>query len=1784
MFSKKNNSTWVVFMLMFVLMGDVFAETKTIYATRHKLRIYNNASDQAQALTPSSTAEQPVGMYSRISAAYYNSEILCDFDISVIPGDAVIQNVDFQYDVSYYPLSVTNNVGIYECNQNWTAPILYNDFSLNGWGDQFANQVCSSTGWNGWNNNGNLKTYINSWISNSSNNRGIVLTNNVNHTSEMKVRQIRLVIDYLIPYPTITSQPSDKSVNEGDGVTFNVTASDATTYKWRTNSSGPWTDIGTNQNSYSISQASLSNIGDYHVVVSNNNGSVISDTVSLSVCDTAFITTNPSPVTVLMNENATFSVVATGDNLSYSWYYRVNAGASSTLLNGENNSSVILSNVSATYDGWQCFCRVAACGEHTDSEWATLTVQYPVKITAISPASPHGINAGNTLDFSVTASGNPAPTYEWQKYKNTAWVAVSGASSSAYQIGSVAVTDDGRYRVRVYNIHKDTLSEEIVIQVFDKPVVTVEPRDTMVLDGVAVHFTVVATGEHLTYQWQEYSGTIDEDISGAISATYSFTASSSMDAKRYRCVISSGSISDTSYRARFTLGKIPVVTSNFLPDTVIPTGDVFSLNGSAAAVPAATYEWFLIPNGLTSPISVGTSKDFELTSVTKRDSGFIYFVATNKYSSKSSDTIFVNVLDPIRIDVDLPGTIMAIVGGKTVFSPDIAGDGVLSFQWYDNENAISGATDQIYTISLVDSANNHEHFYHCVASNSFNGITLGTVTTEKCQLLVGRYYNPLVLHGKYIDKTDSVKIIIDSIAKLNSNNDSVLVIETSKFSGFNPIFSTDSLKIDSLMNLNKLSDTLIVSNIGLLPLETTKMYCRWNIVGVNSAISRWEDTSFSVGWDRPVYGGTLVADTTGSSVKIHVSWDAPVGGFDSLRIWWDSDIIPLTHSPALLLNQAHSVRPPTKTVDTIGNLASDETYFLGLQILKDNLWSVITEKSRTSIKTIKGGTEVIENVAVIDSIWFDAITNKISVKWKIDQTKLPAGKDYYQLTHQVNFNKDSVISKKPLVGWFKADKAEDVIEISIKNGVVFDTLYYVGLWLRAIDFAGQTTLLAVPTSKCLDSIAIPTFNWEILSFFQGLDEVVTSVNGDIILKKLFPFFVEDTIWNCTIPNPLPKGLVDVGSPVFSFYPWSQQVAPFILGMKYGDLPNSITTDDLSIYQIKDGKFHVLHGSWEENGAVWNKVGNENLFYTFVVLADTLPPVVNEIINGPDILNHKDNCIVNFSIENNIENTRWKYLYGAGNSSYTCNDTGTTNLNMETILTYIEHYNNVISKSSGVRALFITDDGIHIDTINVSRQVSKDSASTFSTAANEWVPIRIKFELDNPALDVMFKSNMKHSSEWEYDTYKIRLYRWYSPKADTNCWLEYDDSVKSDFTFVPGRPIWCKTSENYEITIGSGVTTSLRNSYEIALKPKSWTDLTMPFDFQILLKDILINTGKDSDSISVHHWAKIDTAVGGYETIMLYEPKFHSVDEVTDTIESVMQHDAYTMYNYSYKSVKLKIPPISLALSTNHPTDRKTVRNDNLWHVSYKWKNISKNSNSIYRDVLCGYEACNSNMQSEYGPIPPTMSSIIVGVIDSMNDDRLCGWALQHDIDKGGLIFEILLKNNSKSKSTIEYFMDNIEDVPDNFKVKVLDPATMQYEECDIDKTARLSLLSGKESRRYVVVGSDDYFNNVLGWLAPFKFTLLKAFPNPFNNRIKIQYRLPKGIKEVRFTLYDMRGRIIWKSIERNRISRGLHVFDYDTRIGLHKKLSTGVYIMRLSAVNKAGKIVFGGEKRITCVK
>lgn len=151
---------------------------------------------------------------------------------------------------------------------------------------------------------------------------------------------------------------------------------------------------------------------------------------------------------------------------------------------------------------------LSACG---GSDGPTNPIEEAPQITT-QPADVT-VNAGETAEFNVVATGSGTLTYQWRRNG----VAIDGATSAAYTTPAVTGNDNGaEFSVVIGNGRATVPSRAAVLGVRLPPVIVQSPAGRNVLSGVPATFTVVAEGADLSFQWRRDG----VDIPGATDATY----------------------------------------------------------------------------------------------------------------------------------------------------------------------------------------------------------------------------------------------------------------------------------------------------------------------------------------------------------------------------------------------------------------------------------------------------------------------------------------------------------------------------------------------------------------------------------------------------------------------------------------------------------------------------------------------------------------------------------------------------------------------------------------------------------------------------------------------------------------------------------------------------------------------------------------------------------------------------------------------------------------------------------------------------------------------------------------------------------------------------------------------------------------------------------------------------------------------------------------------------------------------------------------------------------------
>ena len=253
------------------------------------------------------------------------------------------------------------------------------------------------------------------------------------------------------------------------------------------------------------------------------------------------ITTQPAGQTVTAGAPVTFAAVVTGNPVpAFQW------SKGGVAITGATNASYTIASTTLADAGSYTLVATNSLGSAT-SNAATLTVNPATVAPAITtqPAS-QLVNVGNSAIFTAVASGNPSPTYQWQKNS----VNISGATGNSLTLSNVTSGDAGSYRVVATNSAGTATSTAATLTVKIVPVFTTQPQSQAAFVGSTVTLTAAASSTTtITYQWQK--GGIN--IPGATGPTLTLSNVSLTDAASYAVIATDAVGSAASRFARLVV-------------------------------------------------------------------------------------------------------------------------------------------------------------------------------------------------------------------------------------------------------------------------------------------------------------------------------------------------------------------------------------------------------------------------------------------------------------------------------------------------------------------------------------------------------------------------------------------------------------------------------------------------------------------------------------------------------------------------------------------------------------------------------------------------------------------------------------------------------------------------------------------------------------------------------------------------------------------------------------------------------------------------------------------------------------------------------------------------------------------------------------------------------------------------------------------------------------------------------------------------------------------------------
>lgn len=575
--------------------------------------------------------------------------------------------------------------------------------------------------------------------------------------------------------PVITQQPTNSTICEGSGTSFNVSATGTgLTYQWQVNAGSGWSNVanagiytGATTNTLSLSGATAA-VHNYQYrceVGGTCVPGVISNNVTLIINTAPVVTTQPVNSTICSGVNTSFSVAATGTGLAYQWQINTGSGwsniANTGIYSGATTNVLSLSGATTSSNGDQFRCVVSgACSPVATSNIASLTVNGLPAITN-QPAS-STICDGSNAGFTVAATGSGL-NYQWQVNSGSGWSNISnagiysGASTNALVLTGATTSANGfQYRCVVSGTCTPSVTSNAVsLTVNTPPVITSQPSSQTICEGLNHTFSIAATGSSLTYQWQVNIGSGWTNLTSAGVYTGANTNALTLNNipanytnYQYRCVVSGVCPPDvTSNAVTLIVQTNAVVTTQPQSSITICSGDTTGYTVIATGT-GLSYQWWVYNGSNWSALSNSTvysgvtSKTLNISGLGAPTSALTYQYychVSGTCSNVNSDTSVLTINARPAITLQPNNDTVCDSTTNVTFSTDATGTGI-TYQWQlntgsgwsniNNNSNYSGATTKTLTINQAYYSM-HGNYFRCVVSGtcSPDAITNGVVLT-----------------------------------------------------------------------------------------------------------------------------------------------------------------------------------------------------------------------------------------------------------------------------------------------------------------------------------------------------------------------------------------------------------------------------------------------------------------------------------------------------------------------------------------------------------------------------------------------------------------------------------------------------------------------------------------------------------------------------------------------------------------------------------------------------------------------------------------------------------------------------------------------------------------------------------------------------------------------------------------------------------------------------------------------------------------------------------------------
>ena len=411
----------------------------------------------------------------------------------------------------------------------------------------------------------------------------------------------------------ITQQPVDYVGLVGDTATFSVVAEgeglkyqwyfyDTAASEWKKSSGNTSATMSVEFKAYRVDQ-------EYRCEITDANGNTVTTDVVRIVAKVVplVITAHPADHVGAVNDNVSMTVEATGNGLTYQWYYSTDGGVTWAKSGSPGFATANLQPILRAYrDGYQFYCLVTDIfGNTAQSNVASMTVKASEVVITKAPVDVNGAKLGELYYFEAEATGdNLEYRWEFSSDGGETWQLSwnQGYNTATLGVRMNANRDGYLYRCKITSGLKTVVYTVPVSLNLQEPsaVIVGQSGNVAIIANKTATFTVDAEGTDLSYLWyrsNDKGATWTQTyLSGYNTDTLSFVGTAAR-AAMYMCKVTDGSgkaIWSSPVKLQILSAELKILSQ---PESVTCASGATAIFTVEAQGDGLKYQWYASSDG-----------------------------------------------------------------------------------------------------------------------------------------------------------------------------------------------------------------------------------------------------------------------------------------------------------------------------------------------------------------------------------------------------------------------------------------------------------------------------------------------------------------------------------------------------------------------------------------------------------------------------------------------------------------------------------------------------------------------------------------------------------------------------------------------------------------------------------------------------------------------------------------------------------------------------------------------------------------------------------------------------------------------------------------------------------------------------------------------------------------------------------------------------------------------------------------------------------------------------------